>query len=168
MKTGNALRKALTAYLDRIGQLSPALGEAEAGASGPTKNDNEFLRAQLAAAAQKNDLLIWLAAGVLISLFAFCLAIVAFGTSNGKIPSSLLGGGGSILSLLAVVRWLRQLWFDRSTLNLLALIAGTLPPADAASLIAKFYFDARATANSSDTLRPKSRKRRQPRSAAAH
>jgi len=71
------------------------------------------------------------------------LGLILIGVDRGSGPMSLVGGGGSVFSLLIFVGWLRQLWFDKNTMTFLTFSATHLSPTESARLITSFYFEAR-------------------------
>ena len=153
MNASRSLREALRAYVEKIGQISPPLGAAKGLPHVPDEEDSRYLQSLLAEAAKRNDTLIWLAAGLLTVLFLFCLGLILIGVDRGSGPMSLVGGGGSVFSLLIFVGWLRQLWFDKSTMTLLTFSATHLSPIDSARLVTTFYFKARTNPMPIDGLK---------------
>jgi hypothetical protein len=143
MNSSRSLKEALRAYVERIGQISPPLGDAKGPPHVPDEEDSRYLQSLLAEAAKRTDILIWLAAGLLTVLFLFCLGLILIGVNRGSEPISLVGGGGSVFSLLIFVGWLRQLWFDKSTMTFLTFSATHLSPTESARLVTKLYFEAR-------------------------
>ncbi len=134
MRSAEAL---LRDYLEASGQLTPT--QKEFGrARHPATDRTVSLRLDLATQRKFNSRIIVAAVSCLCCLFAVGLyLVIAFRNSPSTIVAIF---GGTIFSLLVIVRWLRQLWLDKSLMDLLLYAADSLSPDELLKLVSTFYF----------------------------
>jgi hypothetical protein len=78
---------------------------------------------------------------LLCCLFIAGLGLVVYYRDSPE-RVAVLFGGGTFLSMLVIVGWLRKLWFDKRTMDLLLVLVQSMSPADAAKVLTTFYFGA--------------------------
>ena len=135
--------RALQTYLNDIGEAGPKkLGEAAPPLSqGSLASAQASLEISLRKDARKTDRILLIAVGLLCCLFALGFGLTIY-HRNSPTNVAALFGGGTFLSLLGIVAWLRKLWFDKRTMDLLLALTQSMTPADAAKALTSFYFGA--------------------------
>jgi alkylhydroperoxidase family enzyme len=135
--------QSIQTYLREIGEAEPKkLGvAAEPSALEILTGAQNSLERRLREDAKSTDRIIVVAVVLLCCLFFAGLGLVFYyRDSPGHVAAMF--GGGSFLSLLGIVGWLRKLWFDKRTMDLLLVLVQSMSPADAAKVLATFYFGA--------------------------
>jgi hypothetical protein len=132
------LEHTLADYLRRIGQYEAQRLGGEAHQISPA--DSEFLRDSLCRQIRFSDRLITVAVILLCGLFVVGVFLILY--NRGSLNATAVISGGTFASMLVIIRWLRQLWLDKSTMDMLVNAANGLSPAEAAKLVTTFYFKA--------------------------
>ncbi|HSZ62580.1 MAG TPA: hypothetical protein VK828_12335 [Terriglobales bacterium] len=135
--------QSMQSYLREIGEADPKkLGDAAALHAPETlAAAQRSLERRLREDAKRTDRIIVVAVVLLCCLFFAGLGLV-FYYRNSPGQLTIVFGGGAFLSLLGIVGWLRKLWFDKRTMDLLLVLVQSMNPADAAKMLATFYFGA--------------------------
>lgn len=136
----NELAKTLQMYLDRIDYLGAGMGPGPERAEGPiTRADSLFLTELLSKQIGRADYLIVLALVVLLISYAVAVFVVLYVRNDSL---ALKGAFGALLLFtLGVVRALRGIWGQKTTMNILIVILRELSPKDAAELIDVLYWE---------------------------
>jgi hypothetical protein len=157
----SALPGLVEAYLDRLGQSPgrmPSLGETAPSA---TPEDTRFIEGTLRAQRTFNDRIILVAILLLCAFFALgVFLILRFLSSPATIP---LVFGGTIFSLLGIVRWLQTLWWDKSMMDVLLAVCASMTPDEAARTITTVYFE--VLKSRSKKSRPQARRAQSPKAS---
>lgn len=128
------------AYLERIGQNRvQELGEQRPE---PSKEDQAFLIEGLRRTRRFNANIIIVAIIILCAIFLLGAFLVIYYRSAPQTMAMVFGG--NFLSLLVIVAWLRRLWFEKSTLDLLTALLPSLPAADAAQVVTTWRFQSKS------------------------
>jgi hypothetical protein len=137
--------QSIQTYLREIGEVeSKKLGDSPAlfapGAlAGPQGRVERSLREE----ARKTDRIVAVAVVLLCSLFVAGLGLVIYYRDSPE-RVAVIFGGGTFASLLGIIAWLRKLWFDKRTMDLLLVSLESMSPSDAAKVLTTFYFGALA------------------------
>ena len=132
------LKQTLTAYLRRIEQYEPqTLGKK---ARPVTAEDSQFLRDSLDRQLRFNNSIVTVSIVLLCCLFGLGIFLVLY--HRNSVNAVAVISGATFASLLGIVRFLRQLWLDKSAMDILIHVSYTLPPAEAAKVVTSFYFKA--------------------------
>lgn len=107
----------------------------------PDQRASELLSARLLQQAKVNNTIIMLAVGMLFVLFAIGIYLIIHYQDDVKTIGLIFGG--TFLSLLGIVGWLRKLWIDKNLLDMSAGIIGQLSPAEAAKYVETMYLNMR-------------------------
>src|SRR5215469_16756723 len=112
------------------------IGEAEAKKLGETAvvqspeglaSAQSSLERSLREDAKTTDRIILVAVVLLCSLFVIGIGfMVRYRNSPEKV--AVLFGGGTFASMLGIVVWLRKLWFDKRTMDLLMALTQSMSP----------------------------------------
>lgn len=131
------LQSAFEEYLNLIGQQG---GSDLGGETRPevTAHDNERFAGLLDEHLKFNKGLIVVAVTLLCVLFVMGMFLVY--TLRASPRSIVIISGGSFLSFLIIIRWLRQLWIEKSMMDILLYAARDMPPKEAAKFLTGFYF----------------------------
>ncbi|NHZ91033.1 hypothetical protein F2P45_18705 [Massilia sp. CCM 8733] len=78
-----------------------------------------------------------LAIGILVGTFLVTLYFAFLYQNDIKSVSFILGG--NFLSLLVIAGWLRRIWLEGTTLDILCVLLQNLPPREAVQVLATFY-----------------------------
>ncbi len=128
------LETVLRRYIALAGQHEPAaLGEEH----GPPP-DPRTLRDDLLQERKGNTRFLIVAAGALIGIYAVIVYLIILNRHDPKTILALCGS--NFVALLLIVRWLRQLWLDKSLMDLLIHSADSLDPDALLRLVTGFYF----------------------------
>jgi hypothetical protein len=131
------------AYLREIGEgEAKKLGEAPPAPSPETlAGAQSSLERSLQKDAKRTDRIILVAVMALCCLFVFGIVVMVYYRNSPQTLATVFEGG-SFGSMLIVVAWLRKLWFDKRTMDLLLALTQSMNPADAARAVTSFYFGA--------------------------
>jgi len=99
---------------------------------------SERTRTLLEEDATSTDRIVVAAVVLLCCLFVAGLGLVVY-YRNSPEHAAVLFGGGTFVSLLGIVAWLRKLWFDKRTMDLILVLVQSMSPADAAKVLTTFY-----------------------------
>ncbi len=135
--------QSLQTYLREIGEVeSKKLGDAPTNRAPETlAGAQSALERSLREDAKSTDRIVVAAVVLLCCLFVAGLGLVVY-YRNSPEHAAVLFGGGTFVSLLGIVAWLRKLWFDKRTMDLLLVLVQSMSPADAARVLTAFYFGA--------------------------
>jgi hypothetical protein len=135
--------QSIQTYLREIGEVeSKKLGDAPALRAPETLAGAQgALERSLREDARKTDRIVVVAVVLLCCLFIAGLGLVVYFRDSPE-RIAVLFGGGTFLSMLGIVGWLRKLWFDKRTMDLLLDLVQSMSPADAAKVLTTFYFGA--------------------------
>src|SRR5262249_55820925 len=123
------LQSALEDYLRLIEQQEGAhLGEKAKREE--TASDNEHFVTWLDETLKFNKAIIVVAIVLLCILFGMGMFLVY--TLRASPRGIVIVSGGSFLSFLVVIRWLRQLWIEKSMMDISMYAAREMPPKEAA------------------------------------
>jgi hypothetical protein len=130
-------------YVREIGEIGPRkLGDPTARPSPESLAvAQSSLERSLREDAKKTDGIIVVAVVLLCCLFAAGLALGIYYRASPQ-NVAVLFGGGTFVSMLGIVGWLRKLWFDKRTMDLLLALTQSMKPDDAAKALTSFYFGA--------------------------
>lgn len=132
------ISKVVRSYLDRVGQNQPqVLGEQTVDFD---PRDKTMLLSGFAAVRKSNSLSKLLAIAVLVVIFSLTVYLALLHRNDMKFLSFILGG--NFLSLLVIVGWLRRVWLEGTTLDILSLLIQSMSPQEAVQVISTFYFTA--------------------------
>jgi hypothetical protein len=132
------LESTIESYLKRIGQSTAiALGPKEKRA---TREDSDALASSIAPQSKGIAWTLRIAVAMLCAIFLGSLGIIFYYRDDPTRIGVLLGAGGGLFSLLAVIRWLRRLWIEENTMEFIRKILDDLPPEKAAEMISQYYF----------------------------
>jgi hypothetical protein len=131
-----SLRRSLGEYLRHIEQLGPRpLGPEQRPI---TIQDSQFLRETLKHDIASNDWIIRVAIGLLICLFALGVYLILYNTNS--IPATAGKAGGTLLALMAVIRYLLWIWSEKSKMVVFMYCSYILEPKQMAKLATSLYF----------------------------
>jgi hypothetical protein len=135
--------RSVKAYLGEIGEGdAKKLGETPPAPSlGILAAAQSSLERSLQKDTKRTDAIILVAVVVLCCLFVFGIVVMVY-YRNSPQTLALVFEGGSFGSMLVIVAWLRKLWFDKRTMDLLLALTQSMNPADAAKAVTSFYFGA--------------------------
>jgi hypothetical protein len=135
--------QSIQTYLREIGEAdAKKLGGATAiRAPEVLAEAQNSLERRLREDAKSTDRIIVVAVVLLCCLFFAGLGLVFYYRDSPE-QVKVMFGGGTFLSLLGIVAWLRKLWFDKRTMDLLLVLVQSMSPTDAAKVLATFYFGA--------------------------
>jgi len=123
-------------YLRLIGQQEgPDLGEKPKEV---TAAANQHFAALLDEHLKFNKGIIVVAVALLCILFGVGMFLVYTLRTSPKGIVTI--SGGSFLSFLLVIRWLRRLWIEKSMIDVMIFVARDMPPKEAAKFLTGFYF----------------------------
>jgi hypothetical protein len=130
-------------YLREIGEVeSKKLGDTPTLRAPETlAGAQSTLERSLREDARTTDRIVVVAVVLLCCLFVAGIGLVVY-YRNSPEHLEVLFGGGTFVSLLGIVGWLRKLWFDKRTMDLLLVLVQSMSPADAAKVLTAFYFGA--------------------------
>lgn len=131
------IKKIFEDYLNRIGELKPVqLGDDDKRIV--TEKDSAFLETQINGQRNFNNTIIIVAMVVLCVIFLVGVALVIKYIDH--IEKINIVFGGTFLSLLSIVYWLRKLWLEKSVLDISMGIIQNMPPEKAADYISTLYW----------------------------
>jgi hypothetical protein len=135
--------QSVQAYLWEIGEgEAKKLGEAPPAPSVQIlAGAQSSLERSLQKDAKRTDTIIVVAVVALCCLFVFGIVVMVY-YRNSPQTIAIVFEGGSFGSMLVMVGWLRKLWFDKRTMDLLLALTQSMNPADAAKVVTSFYFGA--------------------------
>lgn len=135
--------QSVQAYLGEIGEgEAKKLGETPSAPSVEILADAQSsLERRLQKDAKMTDAIILVAVVLLCCLFVFGIMVMVY-YRNSPQKLALVFAGGSFGSMLLIVGWLRKLWFDKRTMDLLLALTQSMNPMDAAKAVTSFYFGA--------------------------
>jgi hypothetical protein len=135
--------ESIQTYIREIGEIGPKkLGDPTALPSPESLTAAQSsLERSLREDAKKTDRIIVVAVLLLCCLFAAGLALGIYYRDSPQ-NVAILFGGGAFVSMLGIVGWLRKLWFDKRTMDLLLSLTQSMKPDDAAKALTSFYFGA--------------------------
>jgi uncharacterized membrane protein len=136
MKTPKKIAGAIDSYLRSIKQHSAPSQADEQLLLNP--EDKTALLARFTQINKSNSVSKALAIAVLVATFGVTLYFAFLYKHDIKSVSIILGG--NLLSLLVIAGWLRRIWLEGTTLDILSLLVQGLPPKEAAEVITTFYF----------------------------
>lgn len=130
-------------YLKEIGEgETKKLGEGPAAPSVETlAGAQSLLERSLRQDAKSTDRIILVAVASLCCLFVCGIGFMVY-YRNSPEKVALLFGTGTFASMFGIVAWLRKLWFDKRTMDLLLVLTQSMNPVDAAKAVTSFYFGA--------------------------
>jgi hypothetical protein len=138
LKLDRTLADYLADYLRRIEQYeSQPLGKPPRTI---TPEDSQFLRDTLQAQLRFNNALILAAAAMLCVLFLVGVLLIVL--YRGSTTGVSIISGTTFASMLGIVRFLRRLWLDKSTMDVLICASHGMSPEETAKLVTSFYFKA--------------------------
>ena len=130
------LEQTLADYLRRIGQYEPqSLGKASRPV---TAEDAQFLRDSLSRQQKFNNSILIVAVILLCCLFLLGMFLII--RHRDSVSAVAVISGTTFAALLAIVRFLRRLWLDKSTMDVLLHASYGMSPAESAKLVTSFYF----------------------------
>jgi len=130
----STLKGTLADYLRRIGQFEPQpLGQEPRQANA---EDAQFLRESLLRRLRFNDSMIVVMLALLCGLFLLESYLI-LAHRDALTAVSVLAA-----MMLGIVGYLRHLWLEKSTMDVLILSSISLPPEETARLVTAFYFKA--------------------------
>lgn len=130
------LKQTLVDYLRRIGQYEPqSLGKESRRL---TAEDNVFLRESLNRQLRFNNLMILVALVLLCALFILGVFLILYNLRSVNVVEVI--SGATFAAMLAMIRFLRRLWLDKSAVDLLIHASYAMSPEEAAKLVTSFYF----------------------------
>jgi hypothetical protein len=103
-----------------------------------TSADNAALAERLQQSLRFNDRMIVVAVALLCVLFFLGAALTIYHRDAPKTISMIFGG--AFLSLLLVIGWIRQLWWDKTVIDILIPLLNELSPEDASKAITTLYY----------------------------
>lgn len=107
----------------------------------PDRRANELFASRLLQQAKLNNTIIILAVMMLFILFATGVYLILLYQNDVKTIGVIFGG--TFLSLLGIVGWLRKLWIDKNLLDMSVGIIDQLSPSEAAKYIETMYLNMR-------------------------
>lgn len=135
MKPTKPVTDAIYAFLKANRQTSAQLAADEQLAIDP--RHIETLLGRFDHIKKSNRLGKTLAIATLIATFLVTLYFAFLYQDDIKSVSLILGG--NFLSLLVITRWLRRIWLESTTLDILCVLVEDLPAKEAVQVIATFY-----------------------------
>lgn len=135
--------QSIQTYLREIGEVeSKKLGDTPSLRAPETlAGAQSALERSLREDARHTDIIVVVAVVLLCCLFVAGLGLVIYYRDSPE-RVEVMFGGGTFVSLLGIVAWLRKLWFDKRTMDLLLVLVQSMSPADAAKVLTTFYFGA--------------------------
>jgi hypothetical protein len=127
----------LKEYLENVGGLNPTdLGPRKA----PTVSvvEQQRLNEKLEKESRVNNRLVVCITVLHFLIFILAAVLVIYHRDSPWLISSILGG--SLLSLLGVIKGLSQLWREKNAIDMLRTILPNLPPDQAVKVIQSVYF----------------------------
>lgn len=123
--------------------LAPFVGsrEGELGGKAAPPEQIKDLIARLDVERGTNRALVWVIVSLHIALFAGALALVWYFRDSPKALVATLGG--SYLSLMKILSSLKDLWAEKSVIDVLLGMAPLLPPEEFATLVKEVYYSAK-------------------------
>ena len=132
------LTSAIENYLESTGQLQlKQMGPGEERAI--TREHNQRLVTRLGRIGRSNDRIVIIAIGVLCVLFVLGISLLLYHRDNLTAVWPVVGG--MLVSNLAIVRWLRRLWIEKTLIGIMLVVAAELPPEQAAKYILLLYWN---------------------------
>lgn len=125
-------------YLNQIGELNPVqLGDE--GKKTITQENSDFLRSKIQSQINVTNIILILAVILLCSIFLLSAFLAIYNAGDAGALSIIFGG--SIISLLAIVRWLHRLWNDKTYMDLTIYSIQNMSPNKASEHIALMYWN---------------------------
>ena len=127
------LKVSFRSYLSKTGKI----GEIPLGNSKPKNLDNKLFRSELKKLSKINDIFIISAFVILIILFAVGIYLTLLHRNNPSKITAIFGG--TFLSLLIIVRKLRQFWLEKFIMDHSSIVLQNFSPEQAADFILNLY-----------------------------
>lgn len=124
-------------YLSQFGGTK-AVQLGEGADNKVTQKHSDFLESRLDSQIKFNNIIIIIAILLLCLLFLMGALLILNNRNNPTTINYIFGG--TFLSLLSIVAWLRKLWFEKSILDMASGVVRNLPPEKAAEFVSSIYW----------------------------